>query len=315
MHAQEQLIQLMEDNNIPCVIIKGAAAMMAYPYPSLRAVGDVDFLVKRKDYERAAIILENSDYQLASGKVPTNHHYCYKKNGIEFELHNRIAIVDAADSQLLSLFEDGIDNRSWHTIEGIRFPTLPDELNGIVLLFHINQHLREGIGLRHVIDWMVYINAKKNLNSMLPIISKTGMEKLANTVTVMCQEYLGLSTMIEKSNDYPCDQLMEYILTQGNFGRKSGINGKIASVSLTSSNPIRFFRRLQKGGLIHWNPSKKHRLLRPFAWIYQLGYISRRLLLSKTNPFRLIKVSKIKTNKMKLLNDLDLDTDRRTRSN
>ena len=54
MVAQDQLIRLMEADQIECVIIKGAAAAMAYPHPSFRTAGDVDFLVKRADYEKAA---------------------------------------------------------------------------------------------------------------------------------------------------------------------------------------------------------------------------------------------------------------------
>ena len=51
MHGQDQLITLLESHNIPCVIIKGAAAAMAYPHPSLRSMGDVDVLVKRADID------------------------------------------------------------------------------------------------------------------------------------------------------------------------------------------------------------------------------------------------------------------------
>ena len=58
MHAQDQLLGLLEDNGIPCVILKGAAAAMAYPHPSLRSMGDVDFLVKRADFEKAAVLLD-----------------------------------------------------------------------------------------------------------------------------------------------------------------------------------------------------------------------------------------------------------------
>lgn len=62
MYMQDQLLKLLEDNNIPCVIIKGTAAAMAYPHPHLRTMGDVDFLVKRSDFERAAFLLEGNGY-------------------------------------------------------------------------------------------------------------------------------------------------------------------------------------------------------------------------------------------------------------
>ena len=82
MHAQEELLNLLEANGIPCVIIKGAAAAMAYPYPALRSMGDVDFLVKRCDYELAAALLEENGYRLAHDKNPAAHHYGYRKDRI-----------------------------------------------------------------------------------------------------------------------------------------------------------------------------------------------------------------------------------------
>ena len=38
MHEQDQAINLLEKNDISCVVIKGSAAAMAYPYPMLRVV-------------------------------------------------------------------------------------------------------------------------------------------------------------------------------------------------------------------------------------------------------------------------------------
>ena len=54
MHGQDQLVHLFEEYSIPCVIIKGASATMAYPHPMLRSMGDVDILVKREDHNRAS---------------------------------------------------------------------------------------------------------------------------------------------------------------------------------------------------------------------------------------------------------------------
>ena len=62
MHWQNVLISLLEENNIPSVILKGAAAAMYYPYPSLRTMGDVDILVRRKNLERAVQLMEDNGY-------------------------------------------------------------------------------------------------------------------------------------------------------------------------------------------------------------------------------------------------------------
>ena len=310
MHAQEQLINLMEQHNIPTVIIKGAATMMYYPHPTMRAAGDVDFLVKREDFGAATEILKNNGYHLEYENNPENHHLSFEKNGISFELHKRLAIIKDTDEELLCLFETGINNRTWHNIGIFNFPTLPTDLNGLVLLFHINQHLRSGLGLRQIIDWMMYVYQNDNLNDLIPIIRSTGMEKLANTTTVMCQKYLGLPHMIDESDDYPCDELMEYILSKGNFGIISGTKGKISSVSLVIPNPIRLFSRLQRGGLCRWNAVKKYRVLRPFAWMYQIIYIIRELIRTKISITSFIHSHQDGLEQRNLINKLGLDIER-----
>ena len=276
MYGQQKLLQLLDDNHIDCVILKGAAAALSYPQPMLRVMGDVDFLVRRADYEKTANLLEQNGFKLAHEKNSKSHHYEYIKDGISYELHKRLAIVHESDKELNALFDNGITNREIKQVGSFSFPVLPSDLNGLVLLFHINQHLRSGLGLRQIIDWMMYLD-KNGIDRLLPLLRKTEMEKFAFTVTAMCQKYLGLKTIIPMKDDYPCDELMEFILSKGNFGRKSGEKGKIASVFLDMSNPIRVFKRLQAGGQARWEVTKKYKILRPFAWIYQITFIIREL--------------------------------------
>ena len=186
MHGQQKLLQLLDENHIDCVILKGSAAALSYPQPTLRAMGDVDFLVRREDYEKTADLLEQNGFQLAHEKIAKVHHYEYIKDGISYELHKRMAIVRESDEELNALFDDGITNREIRQEGKYLFPVLPVDLNGLVLLFHINQHLRSGLGLRHIIDWMMYVD-KNGIESVLPLIRKTEMEKFAFTVTAMCQ--------------------------------------------------------------------------------------------------------------------------------
>lgn len=284
MHGQAKLLELLEEKNIPCVILKGASAACAYPHPNLRVMGDVDFLVKRADYERTASVLEENGYHLAHEKNPKMHHYAYVKDGISFELHKRMHIIKDSNEELLALFESGIDQRKIRRIDDFSFPVLPDALNGLVLLFHINQHLREGLGLRQIIDWMMFMNElPKDIweNEMLPILREYEMEKLANSITAMCQKYLGLRQIVQNPDDYPCQELMEYILYRGNFGRNNGVQGKISRFIYAAPDIKHFFAKLQEGGVISWKAAKKYRFLRPFAWIYQIFRVLGILLRSR----------------------------------
>ena len=309
MYGQQKLLQLLDENHIDCVILKGSAAALSYPQPTLRAMGDVDFLVRREDYEKAADLLEQNGFQLAHEKNAKVHHYEYIKDGISYELHKRMAIVRESDEELNALFDDGITNREIRQEGKYLFPVLPVDLNGLVLLFHINQHLRSGLGLRQIIDWMMYVD-KNGIENVLPLLRKTEMEKFAFTVTAMCQKYLGLKTIVPIEDDYPCDELMAYVLAKGNFGRKSGKEGKIASVFLDMSSPIRVFKRLQAGGRVRWKAVKEYKVLRPFAWVYQISFIIRELRQNKITLDQFWKQKEIGMEQRELIEKLGLRVER-----
>ena len=152
---------------------------------------------------------------------------------------------------------------------------LPDPINGLVILEHIGQHLEEGLGLRQVLDWMMFANSclsDEQWPEFRAMAAKTGLEKLAITTTRMCEMFLGLPKRqwCSETDDNLCEVLMEYILNCGNFGAKREYLGfrseKLLSYMRT---PRATFALLQKYGLYNWKATKKYPVLRPFAWIYQ----------------------------------------------
>lgn len=291
---------------------------MAYPNPYLRAAGDIDFLVRRCDYEKTAVLLEKNGFKLSHEKHPGQHHYGYRYRAVTFELHCRLGSIKQSDDTLISLFEEGIMNSDRIEIGSFSFPVLPEDLNGLSLLFHINQHLRSGLGLRQIIDWMMFVDrlpADVWDNQVLPMLRQTGMEKLALTVTAMCQQYLGLRKIVEESDSYPSQELMDYILEKGNFGKKSGEEGKIASVSMLITSPARFGKRLQKGGMLRWKAAKKHHILRPFAWIYQIGFITTELLKNHVSPHQFFENNRKGVSQRDLIEKLGLKIDREITEN
>ncbi len=312
MCAQSRLLALLEAHHIPCVILKGAAAAMAYPHPTLRSMGDVDFLVKRADFEKTAALLEENGYALAHEKSETSHHYGYFKDHISFELHKRIPLVDESDAQWMAFFEAGIDAREWHETEGQRFPVFPVTLNGLILIFHIDQHLRSGLGLRQIVDWMLYVHTlpPEKWEELQPLLVSTGTEKLARTVTLLCQRYLGLRKIVEEDDSLPVDELMAHILEKGNFGVKAGIDGTIAEVSLLSVGRSCFFKRLQAGGMVRWQAAKKHAVLRPFAWLYQAFRILGIMIKNKKSPRAILKQTRHGVEQRQLLEALGLGINR-----
>ena len=101
----------------------------------------------------------------------------------------------------------------------------------------------------------------------------------------MCELYLGLPgrKWSEKADNHVCKQLMDYILSCGNFGNKRTSDADISENVFAYASTVKTtYKLLQRQGLYNWEAAKKHKILKPFAWIYQANrYIFRGLKRNK----------------------------------
>lgn len=158
LQEQEDLLHILEEHDIPVVILKGMAAAVYYPHPEIRSMGDIDFLVPIERVEETCRLLLQNGYQMKDDTQ--NVHICLRKNKIEFELHRYFGRFDSIEKQekMQSLLEDGMKNAVTCSCAGGKVIMLPTVQNGLVLLNHVMKHMYGGIGLRHIIDWMMYVN-------------------------------------------------------------------------------------------------------------------------------------------------------------
>jgi len=293
MQQQQEICQLLADAGIPCVVVKGAASACYYSRPSSRAMGDIDLLVNPEDFDRAcSLIAEGAEYLGENVR-----HKEYRRNRIIVEIHR--AFSHFTDPEKNLFFDQrvfgAIEASQTITTENYTFPCLPTVENGLILLAHIDVHLAGGLGLRQIIDWMMYVDRELTdevwNNEFAPFVKQLERETLAITATRMCQMYLGLRTDITwcaGADEDLCRQLMEYILCQGNFGRKTEHGSNLAAgVVHASRNPFALLKILQRRGCINWKAAERYPFLKPFAWLYQLvRYI--RLGLSSKHPWKLL---------------------------
>ena len=272
--AQDELLDLLSRNNIPAVILKGAAAAVYYPSPSRRSMGDIDFLVPQDLYDKAEGLLKTSGYKMVHDRSENPRHSMFAKGEINFELHHHFSHDGTEDIEEYLI--KGLDNLVIKSIDGHEFNTLPELPNGLVLLDHMRSHLVSGMGLRQIIDWMMYTDRVVNdnywYNILLPVVKEKELYTLATTATKMCIQYLGLPDTItwnRESDDSLCSELIDYIFSSGNFGRKKGEGGRIETVT-ASMRRDGIFHRLQKAGEHNWKAYKKYHWLKPFCWFYQI---------------------------------------------
>ena len=121
-----------------------------------------------------------------------------------------------------------------------------------------------------------YSVMNKNLwYEFAPILEDIGLINLAENITEMCVKQLGLSKSIKRKDhreDHTSDELMDNILTYGNFGRKHPeillSSGERISTVIRNIRIKGFYSYWQDNGLATWKLLKKHPCLKPFAFIY-----------------------------------------------
>ncbi|MBO4693399.1 MAG: nucleotidyltransferase family protein [Clostridia bacterium] len=279
LYEQSKLCNLFDDAAVPFVIIKGAAAAIYYPNPNMRTMGDIDVLVSENNFDAAFSLLVENGYMF-NCDYGDGRDYSFSKDGLIFELHRRYSDYDY---NIEDYIQNWIDKSEKLSLYGNTFPALPKAENGLIILDHIRHHLVGGLGIRQIIDYMMFVNSVKNEKEFeevhLPLYQKTGLLTLAKVIIKMCKIYFGFpvsATWCDDADSKTCDELLECVLTSGNFGRKDPYEYRPVRSLTMDIKQNGVFKALQTAGLENSEFIKNHKLLHPFAWIYQtFRYIKR----------------------------------------
>ena len=222
-----RLFSFLKDNGIKFFIFKGQSVAQYYPVSESRTSGDVDFYVFRQDQEKA--------YNLLKGKVNIEYthnlrHVEFTSNGIPFEMHYHTATFAGSGRQ--KYWDDMIDDLSavldTVKIKNVSIPVLPSTVYSIYLFTHIYRHfLKDGIGLRQFIDWMMFFEAKHKeivLPELTAKLEKLGLRSAFKAFGAVLTEVLGMDAAcfpysLTESDKRYVDKIMTIILRYGNFGK------------------------------------------------------------------------------------------------
>ena len=290
LHEHQELHRLLSENGISYVIMKGAASAMHYPEPFLRAMGDVDFLVKEADLEKTGKVLEQA------GFVPTedNEHECHiayhrNTNGVRsiWEMHWAPGgIPDGVAGELTRQYlADIIETAVSCTIKGSECMVPSPFHHGLIMLLHTASHLiNTGVGLRHLCDWAVFADKfsdEEFCEMFEEKLKAIGMWKFAQILTQLSIRYLGMSSKewCGTSEDEYLESLMCDIFKGGNFGIKDSnrinqakliTNSHKASVDETNLL-LQLLRTMNVKARIAMPIVRRIPVLLPIGWIYAGG--------------------------------------------
>ena len=311
INAQRSLTSLLRENGIPFAVLKGLSAAIYYRDPSKRAMGDIDFIVPQKSFEFVKELMIRAGYDLKNKDQNYKRVTVFSMNGVYFELHHHFDHEDREDIE--KYVTEGFSRLREACVDMVDFSTLDRLGNGIVLLDHMRNHLKSGLGLRQAIDWMMYVDHELDDSfwgaEFEAVVKEVRLEKFAKVATKMCQKYMGLRTneitWCSDAEDNLCEDLMENLLISGNFGRRNGDGQKIENVT-ASFKRDGLFKRLQSAGESNWRLYKEHRWLKPFCWIYQSCRYARQGIRTKRNGDQLRDDLKRAKKRNKLLKDLEI---------
>ena len=155
------LTQLMKENHIGFVLVKGQSVGALYAKPLLRVPGDSDFYVVQKDFDRAVDVV-NQHYGLSLNKNEIGMHLQFKANGNHFEMHRLLLKFPRKDTR--RNFQTLIEKYPFESvvIGGEEVPTLMPTLNVFYTFLHLYNHVvKLGVAIRQFCDVAVLLHQYK----------------------------------------------------------------------------------------------------------------------------------------------------------
>lgn len=213
-HFTFLVTSLLDDHQIPYILLKGISLAACYPQPEFRKLGDVDIYISDPDaLKRAKKLLESS------GFVPetelSDHHltyqYTFPKTGRSFilELHFRVVGLyqyEPANRLVDQVFSCASIQSSYQQIHNYNYRVLPPTENTFYMLHHMLKHyLYCGFGIRLLYDFTLYLNQNHTQIHFAQIHEWCQISHITHFYEIIitsCRSYLGLLPFVEKEIHY-----------------------------------------------------------------------------------------------------------------
>lgn len=283
MSSQDELLNALKRDGIPCVVLKGSSVSVNYPRPELRVLGDIDILVSKKSLENAVKALLQLGYRQIESKV--EHHLDFIGRTCHVELHFKSTFF--LDNQSATTMQ-GLMAGAFSTLRetrqtGYTFHVLSPDRQAAFLLLHLQQHLKaSGVGLRHLCDYVMFLehqNIEEWMQSVAPTLHAVGLMRFSQVLAKTGVLWLGLSAVkvpwCMEVEDAVCYELLLEFLRSGDLGNKDSSHrasavlsadkagqGTVRSMMFTAVRNLNLYTRK------HYSITRRLTVLLPFFWVY-----------------------------------------------
>lgn len=231
--AVEQLLNLFEENEIPCLPLKGYLLKYLYPRPDMRLMADVDILFKEEQAKQVKRLMLEQGF--SAEHQGGNHDVYYRKPYMNIEMHRRLIAENSPYSVYL--------NKTWARARlkpEFKFTwQLPPEDFYIYLLIHLTKHYTGGgTGIRSFMDIWVYRRRymdELNWDYIRTELEEIGLREFAKNICGLGEMWFGTG----QSNEL-YEEMTGYIVSSGAYGtRKQSVISSLGIKSEKKNPPAK----------------------------------------------------------------------------
>ena len=275
-HKQKDFLEKIsaefEKENIDYMPLKGSIIKDLFPKLEMRPMGDLDILFKFAQYGKIVPILERMNLKFVK---ENENELSWKDYPLYVEFHRYL--VSPQHEDYFKYFGDG-----WQFAKKAEnkknLYVMKDEDYYVYLFAHLTKHYRfSGIGIKHLVDIWVYLNAKPNLDMeyIEEKLEQIGISLFHKNIvkTVRCW-------FDGEAEDEVCEIITKKVFGSGAFGTgesakkaaavKTRENSKVNNLFLSRTLYVLF--PPYKNMCLLFPVLKKAAFLLPFMWIWRIVY-------------------------------------------
>ena len=211
IRAQKRCVDILRQEEIPFILLKGAVLRPFYPKPWLRTSADLDILVPKEHHARITALLKDSKgFELLN---ETPHDTSFRlSEGASVEIHHSL-IEGGRIGKAEKLLDD-----VWKTavpVSDCEYK-MPDEMFYYYHLAHMAKHIeRGGCGIRPFIDlWLLDHLCAPNPRRE-ELLQKGGLKRFGDAAALLSECWFGDAAADENTLLFE-----DFILYGGVFGNK-----------------------------------------------------------------------------------------------
>lgn len=324
-----KIIEQFNKNGIENCVIKGETLSRLYYKPECRVSGDVDIYIGNGDEKKACEILYDAGYVIEQKSDDANHYNCMHKTYGELELHTTLyykVIQDAWFKNIKFVSEPFVKYEKYSTL-GYTDACINTALHAI------NHFLASGFGVRHIMDFILYINNfydKIDIEKFTSVMRDLKYYHFIEVIIGVAEKHFGIDCRLKANyTDVEVEKILSFIMAGGIFGHKHAdantfeIYTNMRISKNNNTDPEKFMRNWRRKNVLKalsFAPSKmyieypycgKNKLLLPIAWCNHIGYIfktafTRRKIVSDVIKYKAPEKNKEIEKKLELFKELDM---------